>query len=51
MDLVHSLANTGSTWGPFARVTTVHDLLYLIVPEAHFGFRGWGMRVLVPAAD
>ena len=50
VDLVHSLANTGPTWGRFARVTTVHDLLYLMVPEAHFGLRGLGMRVLVPAA-
>ena len=50
MDLVHSLANTGPTRGRFARVTTIHDLLYLMVPEAHFGLRGLGMRVLVPAA-
>src|SRR5512144_3052178 len=50
VDLVHSLANTGPTWGRFARVTTVHDLLYMVVPEAHFGLRGFGMRVLVPAA-
>ena len=50
VDLVHSLANTGPTWGRFARVTTIHDLLYMMVPEAHFGLRGRGMRVLVPAA-
>ena len=50
VDLVHSLANTGPTWGGFARVTTIHDLLYMMVPEAHFGLRGRGMRVLVPAA-
>ena len=50
VDLVHSLANTGPTWGAFARVTTIHDLLYMMVPEAHFGLRGRGMRVLVPAA-
>jgi glycosyltransferase involved in cell wall biosynthesis len=50
VDLVHSLANTGPTWGPFARVTTIHDLLYMMVPEAHFGIRGLGMRALVPAA-
>nr|WP_183341011.1 glycosyltransferase family 1 protein [Conexibacter arvalis] len=50
--LVHSLASTGP--GRFAggppRVTTVHDLHYAVVPEAHFGLRGLGMRVLVPAA-
>ena len=50
VDLVHSLANTGPTWGRFARVQTVLDLLYMMVPEAHFGLRGLGMRVLVPAA-
>lgn len=50
VDLLHSLANTGATWGRFARVTTVHDLLYMMVPDAHFGLRGLGMRVLVPAA-
>jgi glycosyltransferase involved in cell wall biosynthesis len=50
VELVHSLANTGPTWGRFARVTTIHDLLYLMVPEAHFGLRGRGMRLLVPAA-
>jgi glycosyltransferase involved in cell wall biosynthesis len=31
-------------------VTTIHDLNYLVVPEAHFGLRGLGMRVLVPLA-
>lgn len=51
-DLVHSLASTGP--GRFAggppRVTTVHDLHYAVAPEAHFGLRGLGMRLLVPAA-
>src|SRR5258705_395614 len=28
MDVVHSLANTGPARGDFARVVTVHDLLY-----------------------
>ena len=32
------------------RVTTIHDLNYRQVPDAHFGLRGLGMRVLVPAA-
>ena len=51
-DLVHSLASTGParlTGGP-PRVTTVHDLHYAVAPEAHFGLRGLGMRLLVPAA-
>jgi glycosyltransferase involved in cell wall biosynthesis len=51
-DLLHSLASTGP--GRFAggppRITTVHDLHYAVAPEAHFGLRGLGMRVLVPAA-
>ena len=49
-DVVHSLASTAPLHGPFARVTTIHDLIYKLVPESHFGVRGLGMRVLVPAA-
>jgi glycosyltransferase involved in cell wall biosynthesis len=49
-DLVHSLGSTAPAWGRFARVTTIHDLNYLVVPDAHFGLRGLGMRVLVPLA-
>jgi glycosyltransferase involved in cell wall biosynthesis len=50
VDVVHSLGSTGPSRGPFARVVTVHDLNYLAVPEAHFGLRALGMRVLVPLA-
>ena len=32
------------------RVTTIHDLNYKLVPDAHFGLRALGMRVLVPAS-
>jgi glycosyltransferase involved in cell wall biosynthesis len=49
-DVVHSLASTAPGRGRFTRVVTVHDLNYLVVPEAHFGLRGLGMRVLVPLA-
>ena len=49
-DIVHSLASTAPLRGPQRRVTTIHDLNYRNVPEAHFGLRGLGMRVLVPAA-
>jgi glycosyltransferase involved in cell wall biosynthesis len=49
-DLVHSLASTAPAAGPFRRVTTVHDLNFRVVPEAHFGVRALGMRVLVPLA-
>ena len=47
-DLVHSLGSTAPLWGRVPRVTTIHDLNYLLVPDAHFGLRGLGMRVLVP---
>lgn len=49
-DLVHSLASTGPVTGKVPRVTTVHDLNYLHLPDAHFGVRALGMRLLVPAA-
>ncbi|MDX6650833.1 MAG: hypothetical protein QOJ97_2784 [Solirubrobacteraceae bacterium] len=50
VDLVHSLGSTAPVRGAFRRVVTVHDLIYRIVPEAHFGLRALGMRALVPAA-
>jgi glycosyltransferase involved in cell wall biosynthesis len=50
VDLVHSLASTAPVRGRFRRVVTIHDLLYRVVPEAHFGVLGLGMRVLVPLA-
>jgi glycosyltransferase involved in cell wall biosynthesis len=49
-DIVHSLGSTAPLRGRFVRVTTIHDLNYRLVPEAHFGLRGLGMRALVPAA-
>jgi glycosyltransferase involved in cell wall biosynthesis len=49
-EIVHSLASTAPLRGRAARVTTIHDLNYRMVPESHFGLRGLGMRVLVPAA-
>jgi glycosyltransferase involved in cell wall biosynthesis len=49
-DIVHSLGSTAPLRGPFRRVTTIHDLLYKLIPDAHFGLRSLGMRVLVPAA-
>src|SRR4051812_14017709 len=50
VEVVHSLASTAPLWGRFRRVTTVHDLNYKLIPEAHFGVRALGMRALVPAA-
>ena len=49
-DVLHSLASTAPLHGRAARVTTIHDLNYKLVPGTHFGLRGLGMRVLVPAA-
>lgn len=48
VNLVHSLGSTAPLWGGVQRVTTIHDLNYKLVPEAHFGLRGLGMRVLIP---
>jgi glycosyltransferase involved in cell wall biosynthesis len=50
VDLVHSLGSTAPAWGAFRRVVTINDLIYRIHPEAHFGLRSLGMRVLVPLA-
>ncbi len=50
VDVMHSLANTGPAWGSFRKVVTVHDLIHRVHPEAHFGLRGLGMRILVSLA-
>ena len=50
VDVLHSLGSTAPARGRYARVVTIHDLLYRRVPEAHFGVRGLGMRILVPLA-
>jgi glycosyltransferase involved in cell wall biosynthesis len=49
-DLIHSLASTAPLHSPARRITTIHDLNYKLVPEAHFGLRALGMKVLVPAS-
>lgn len=50
VDVLHSLASTAPAAGRHARVVTVHDLHYRVLPDAHFGLLGLGMRVLVPLA-
>jgi len=50
VDVLHSLASTAPVRGRFARVVTIHDLIYARFPEAHGGIRDLGMRLLVPAA-
>jgi glycosyltransferase involved in cell wall biosynthesis len=49
-DLIHSLASTSPLRSRARRITTIHDLNYKLVPEAHFGLRALGMQVLVPAS-
>lgn len=46
-DLVHSIASTGPAMGPFRRVTTIHDLIYRVLPREHRGLRYLGARWLV----
>jgi glycosyltransferase involved in cell wall biosynthesis len=50
IDLLHSLATTAPARGRFRRVATIHDLIYRIYPEAHFGLRARAMGLLVPLA-
>jgi len=46
-DLVHSFASTGPFSGNFKRITTIHDLIYRILPEYHHGIRYLGPKLLV----
>lgn len=46
-DLVHSFASTGPFSGKFKRVTSIHDLIYRILPEYHRGIRYFGPKLLV----
>jgi len=48
VDVLHSLATTSPAWGSFRRVTTIHDLIYRLYPEAHFGLNTLGLHALVP---
>jgi len=50
VDVLHSLGSTAPAWGRSRRVTTIHDLIYRIYPEAHSGLRARGMALLVPLA-
>jgi glycosyltransferase involved in cell wall biosynthesis len=50
VDVLHSLASTAPVRGSFRRIVTIHDLIYRIYPEAHFGLRAKGMSLLVPLA-
>lgn len=50
VDVLHSLASTAPLGGRFARLVTIHDLIYKLHPDAHQGIRTLGMRILVPTA-
>jgi glycosyltransferase involved in cell wall biosynthesis len=50
VDLVHSLANTAPARGRFARVVTVHDLLYARLPSMVPRLMRTGTRALVGVA-
>jgi glycosyltransferase involved in cell wall biosynthesis len=47
-DLLHNLLNTAPVLPFVPQVTTIHDLIYRIVPETHAGLRAWGLRLIVP---
>jgi len=49
VDVLHSLASTAPARGSFARVVTIHDVIYRIHPEAH-GWRTLALRALIPLA-
>jgi glycosyltransferase involved in cell wall biosynthesis len=49
VDVLHSLASTAPSRGAFARVVTIHDVIYRIHPEAH-GWRTLALRGLIPLA-
>jgi glycosyltransferase involved in cell wall biosynthesis len=49
VDVLHSLASTAPAWGSFARVVTIHDVIYRIHPDAH-GWRSVALRALIPLA-
>ena len=50
VDVMHYLSSTAPAVGRVPQVVTIHDLNYLVHPEAHFGARALGMRALVPLA-
>lgn len=49
VQLVHSLGTTSPAHGPFARVVTVHDLIYARFPDTFPLASRLGLRAVVPA--
>ena len=50
VDLLHSLGNTAPGWGPFRRVATIQDLIYLLFPGTHSRANALGLKALVRLA-
>lgn len=48
VELLHSLGSTSPARGPYCRVTTIHDVIYRVFPEAHSPIRARAMRLLIP---
>jgi glycosyltransferase involved in cell wall biosynthesis len=50
IDVLHSLGGTGPARAGVPHVMTVHDVHFRSAPQAHFGWRGAGLALLVPRA-
>jgi hypothetical protein len=43
VDILHSLGSTSPAWGRYRRVVTIHDVIYRMFPETHFGLKSLGI--------
>jgi glycosyltransferase involved in cell wall biosynthesis len=50
VDVLHSPANFAPLTGPFARVVTLHDLIFRRLPSTVPNVQRWGTEAMVPAA-
>ncbi len=50
VDVLHAPANFAPLGGPFARVVTLHDLIFRRLPDSVSTVRRWGTEAVVPAA-
>jgi glycosyltransferase involved in cell wall biosynthesis len=50
VEVLHSPANFAPFGGPFARVVTLHDLIFRRLPESVPRLQRWGTEALVPRA-
>jgi glycosyltransferase involved in cell wall biosynthesis len=49
IDVLHSPANLAPLTGPFARVVTLHDLIFRRLPSTVPNVQRWGTEAIVPA--